>query len=237
MSNTQNFFLVFSPLVYTLEQILQSPIVYEPLHKLACCPTSDGAGAAVLCSEEFVYKYGLQNRAIEIAGMSMATDLPSSFNEQSCIKMVGFDMTQKAAKEVYAQSGLGPNDVQVVELHDCFASNELVTYEALGLCPIGGAGKYIDAGDNTYGGKHVVNPSGGLISKVRHGTQLEEGKKIETEMLAQMRWASSKELSTLLFLHLLIPFLASRATLSVLPVLLNVLSWFGNCVVKPRSAK
>lgn len=151
--------------VYTLEEILNSPKVHEPLTKLQCCPTSDGAGAAIVCSEEFVYKYGLQNRAIEIVGMAMATDLPSSFEEKSCIKMVGFDMTKKAAEEVYRQSGIGPDDVQVIELHDCFSANELITYEALGLCPVGGAGKYIDAGDNTYGGKHVVNPSGGLISK------------------------------------------------------------------------
>jgi hypothetical protein len=96
---------------------MKSPMVYEPLTKLQCCPTSDGAGAAILCSEEFVYKYGLQNRAIEIAGMSMATDLPSSFNESSCIKMVGFDMSQKAAQEVYRQAGLTAKDVQVVELH------------------------------------------------------------------------------------------------------------------------
>ena len=113
-----------------------------------------------VCSEAFVYKYGLQSRAIEIAGMAMATDLPSSFNENSMIKAVGFDMSAKAAKEAFAQAGLTPNDVQVVELHDCFSANELITYEALGLCPIGGAGKFIDDGDNTYGGKYVVNPSG-----------------------------------------------------------------------------
>jgi len=151
--------------VYTLDQILKSPVVHEPLTKLQCCPTSDGAGCAILASEAFVYKWGLQNRAIEIAGMAMATDLQSSFNEASMIKAVGFDMTKKAAEEVYRQSGLTAKDVQVVELHDCFSANELLTYEALGLCPIGGAGAFIDAGDNTYGGKYVVNPSGGLISK------------------------------------------------------------------------
>lgn len=151
--------------IYTLEQIQNSPMVHEPLTKLQCCPTSDGAGAAVLVSEDFVYKYGLQHKAVEIAGMAMATDLPSSFNESSMIKAVGFDMTRKAAQEAFAQAGMTPNDVQVVELHDCFSANELLTYEGLGLCPIGGAGKFIDAGDNTYGGKYVVNPSGGLISK------------------------------------------------------------------------
>jgi sterol carrier protein 2 len=126
-----------------------------------CCI---GAGAAIVCSEAFVYKYGLQSKAVEIIAQAMATDFPTSF-EKSMIKTVGFDMTKKAAEECYKQCGLGPNDVQVVELHDCFSANELLTYEALGLCPVGKAGAFIDAGDNTYGGKYVVNPSGGLISK------------------------------------------------------------------------
>lgn len=150
---------------YTLEEILDAPMVYEPLTKLQCCPTSDGSGAAVLASEEFVRKHNLQARAVEIAGMAMATDLPSTFGEQSCIKLIGYDMSQRAARKVYEQSGFGPENVDVVELHDCFSCNELVTYEALGLCPEGKAGEFVDSGANTYGGKVVVNPSGGLISK------------------------------------------------------------------------
>jgi len=150
---------------YTLEQIKAAPKVFEPLTKLQCCPTSDGAAAAILCSQEFVERHGLQAKAIEIIGMAMATDLPSTFEEKSCIKMVGFDMTKKAAESVFKQAGLAPKDVQVIELHDCFSANELITYEALGLCPVGKAGELIDRGDNTYGGKWVVNPSGGLISK------------------------------------------------------------------------
>jgi acetyl-CoA acetyltransferase len=95
----------------------------------------------------------------------MATDFDSSFDEKSMIKAIGFDMTKKAAEKVYQQSGLGPENVDVVELHDCFSCNELITYEALGLCPVGQGGKYVDEGAFTYGGKLVVNPSGGLISK------------------------------------------------------------------------
>jgi len=95
----------------------------------------------------------------------MKTDPPSAFQEKSAIKLVGFDMTKNAAEEAYRVAGVSPEDVQVVELHDCFSSNELITYEALGLCPIGKAGEFIDRGDNTYGGKYVVNPSGGLLSK------------------------------------------------------------------------
>jgi sterol carrier protein 2 len=150
---------------YTLEQILDAPMVHDPLTKLQCCPTSDGAGAAVLCSEEVVDRHGLRDQAVEIAGMAMTTDFPSSFEEKSCIKLIGSDMTRAAAQRVYEQAGVGPEDVDVIELHDCFSANELVTYEALGLCAEGKAGELIESGAVTYGGDWVVNPSGGLISK------------------------------------------------------------------------
>jgi sterol carrier protein 2 len=125
---------------------------------------SEGGGCAILASEEFVTKHNLQHQAVEIIGMSLRTDFASSLQD-SCIKMVGFEMANAAAKDVYAQTGLTAKDAQVVELHDCFSANELVTYEALELCPVGKAGELIDRGDVTYGGKWVVNPSGGLISK------------------------------------------------------------------------
>ncbi len=150
---------------YTFEQIMSAPTVYEPLTKLQCCPTSDGSGAAILASEDFVKKHNLQKKAVEIVGMAMSTDFSSTFDDKSCIKIVGSEMTKAAAQSVYKQSGFGPENVQVVELHDCFSCNELVTYEALGLCPEGQAGKFIDEDAFTYGGKVVVNPSGGLISK------------------------------------------------------------------------
>ena len=149
---------------YTLEQILESPAVYGPLTKLQCCPTSDGAGAAILASEDFIRKHGLEAKAVEILGMAMTTDFPSSF-EGSMIKMVGSDMTKAAAAKVYEQSGYGPENVDVVELHDCFSCNEMITYEGLGLCPEGKGGEFVDSGAQTYGGQVVVNPSGGLISK------------------------------------------------------------------------
>jgi sterol carrier protein 2 len=150
---------------YTLEQIMSAPMVYDPLTKLQCCPTSDGAGAAILVSEDFIRKHNLQAKAVEILGMAMTTDFPSTFDEKSCIKLVGSDMTRKAAQQVYEQSGLGPENADVVELHDCFSCNEMITYEALGLCPEGKGGAFVDSGANTYGGKVVINPSGGLISK------------------------------------------------------------------------
>ena len=149
---------------YSLEDIQSAPVVYEPLTKLQCCPTSDGSAAVVLASEDFVRTHGLEEKAVEILGMSMSTDSPSSF-EKSCIKLVGSDMTRAAAQSAYEQSGVGPEDLDVVELHDCFSCNEMVTYEALGLCEEGKGGELISSGAVTYGGKTVVNPSGGLISK------------------------------------------------------------------------
>jgi sterol carrier protein 2 len=149
---------------YTLEQIMASPKVYHPMTKLQCCPTSDGAGVAVVVSESFVIAHGLQDKAVEIIGIGMATDTKAAF-EGSMIQMVGAGMTERAATAAYAMAGVKAQDVQVIELHDCFSANELITYEGLGLCPQGQAGQLVMKGDVTYGGKWVVNPSGGLISK------------------------------------------------------------------------
>ena len=150
---------------YSLEDILNSPMVHAPLTKLQCCPTSDGSGAAVLASERFVKEHKLESHAVEIIGQAMTTDGAGTFDSKSCIDLAGADMTRRAAQKAYEESGLGPEDVDVIELHDCFSANELITYEALGLCPEGTAGKLIDDGAVTYGGQWVVNPSGGLISK------------------------------------------------------------------------
>ena len=148
----------------TVEEVLESPHYYGPITRLQCCPPTCGAGAAIVCSEEFAKKHA-KNTPVYIVGQSMVTDMPSSFNEASMIKVVGYDMTKEAARQVYEQSGLGPQDVDVIELHDCFTANELITYEALGLCEQGGAEQLINEGNVTYGGKWVVNPSGGLLSK------------------------------------------------------------------------
>jgi len=142
---------------------LKSDEVFDPLTRYQCCPPTCGAAAAILCSDEFAKKKGISN-AVHIVAQAMTTDYPSSFGD-SMIKMVGFDMAVNAAKKVYEQSGLGPEDVDVIELHDCFTANEILTYEALGLCKEGEAEKLIEEGNNTYGGKWVTNPSGGLLSK------------------------------------------------------------------------
>jgi acetyl-CoA acetyltransferase len=150
---------------YSLDDIMNAPVIYSPLTKLQCSPTSDGSGAAILASEAFVEKHGLGDQAVEIIGQSMVTDMNSTFDDKSAQSLVGKEMTRAAARNVYEQSGIGPDDVSVIELHDCFSANELLTYEALGLCADGEAGKLIDNNDTTYGGRWVVNPSGGLISK------------------------------------------------------------------------
>ncbi|HTT93370.1 MAG TPA: lipid-transfer protein [Solirubrobacterales bacterium] len=150
---------------YTAEEVLAPPFFYGPLTKLQCSPTSDGAGAAVIASAEFVERHGLQAQAVEIAAQSMVTDMASTFDSDSAISLVGSGLSARAAADVYEQAGVGPEDVDVIELHDCFAPNELITYEALGLCEEGEAGRLIDEGVVDYGGKWVVNPSGGLISK------------------------------------------------------------------------
>lgn len=149
--------------ILSLEEIMASPEVFDPLTRFQCCPPTCGAGAAILCSDDFAKKHGISN-PVYIAAQSMTTDFASSF-EDSMMKMVGYDMTVEGARQVYEAAGIGPEDIDVIELHDCFTANELITYEGLGLCPEGGAEKFIWDGDNTYGGKYVTNPSGGLLSK------------------------------------------------------------------------
>ncbi len=147
----------------TLEEVLASREIYDPLTLLQCCPTSDGSAAAILCSEEFATKLGVSN-PVKIVASTMTTDKAEDMGNGR-IGMIGFGMTRDAAKNVYEMSGHGPEDVQVIELHDCFSTNELITYEGLGLCAVGQGGRLIDDQQVTYGGKWVVNPSGGLLSK------------------------------------------------------------------------
>ncbi len=132
--------------------------------RLMACPPTCGAAAAVLVSGEFAKKHGL-NGAVYIAAQALTTDRAATFDSGDMMRLVGYDMSREAAAKVYAEAGIGPAELDVVELHDCFAHNELISYEALGLCPEGGADKFIGDADNTYGGKVVTNPSGGLLSK------------------------------------------------------------------------
>ena len=160
----RNLLAVFRTVV-TPEEVLASPMIWEGvLTRLMACPPTCGAAAAIVVSEEFARKHGLRTNVL-IAGQSLTTDLPSTYDSRDMIRVVGFDMTRSGAKLAYEQAGVGPEDIDVIELHDCFAQNELLTYEGLGLCGEGEAEKLVNDGDNTYGGKWVVNPSGGLLSK------------------------------------------------------------------------
>ncbi|MHB8779807.1 MAG: lipid-transfer protein [Candidatus Geothermincolia bacterium] len=147
----------------TVEEVLASPMQAPPLTRFQCCPPTCGGAAAIVCSDDFAKKHGISD-PVYIAGQATRTDYDSSFGK-SPMAIIGYDMTAAAAKAVYEEAGIGPEEVDVVELHDCFTANELITYEGLGLCPEGGAEKFINDGDNTYGGKYVTNPSGGLLSK------------------------------------------------------------------------
>jgi acetyl-CoA acetyltransferase len=149
----------------TVVDVMNAPMIWPGvMTRLMACPPTCGAAAAVLVSEEFAKAKGLDTR-VYIAAQAMTTDRPQTFQSGDMMQVVGYDMSKEAANKVYEQSGIGPDEVKVVELHDCFAQNELITYEALGLCPEGGAEKFVNDGDNTYGGKVVTNPSGGLLSK------------------------------------------------------------------------
>ena len=149
----------------TAQDVLDAPMIWPGvMTRLMACPPTCGAAAAVLVSESFAKKRGLRSDVF-IAAQAMTTDRASTFEANDMMRLVGYEMSREAADKVYSQAGIGPDDLDVVELHDCFAHNELITYEALGLCPEGGADKFIRDGDNTYGGKVVTNPSGGLLSK------------------------------------------------------------------------
>ncbi len=148
----------------SVEDVMESPRMTSLLTRLQCCPPTCGAGAAIVCTEEFAKKHGIDSGVV-IAGQAMTTDYGSTFDMNDMMRVVGYDMTAAAAKKVYEQSGVGPEDVDVAELHDCFTANELITYEGLGFAVEGGAEKFIWDADNTYGGKVVTNPSGGLLSK------------------------------------------------------------------------
>ncbi|QIL71736.1 lipid-transfer protein [Diaphorobacter sp. HDW4B] len=147
------------------EDVMNAPMLWPGvLTRLMACPPTCGAAAAVLVSESFARKHGLRTD-VRITAQAMTTDTPDSLQGNDMMKVVGYGLSQASAKQVYEQTGVDPSDVNVVELHDCFAQNEVITYEALGLCPEGGAEAFVNAGDNTFGGRVVTNPSGGLLSK------------------------------------------------------------------------
>lgn len=151
--------------VVSEDEVLAAPAVWPGvMTRLMACPPTCGAAAAVVCTPEFAKRHGLQ-ATVRIRAQAMTTDRPATFAARDMREVVGWSMAHEAAQQVYESASIGPEDIDVVELHDCFAHNELISYEALGLCPVGGAEKFVVDGDNTYGGRVVTNPSGGLLSK------------------------------------------------------------------------
>ncbi len=148
----------------SMQEVLDAPMLWPGVmtRPMACPPTS-GAAAAILVSADFAKRKGLSTK-VRIAAQAMTTDRPDTLSGD-LIALVGAGMAKLAADVVYEASGVGPDEIKVVELHDCFAHNEVIAYEALGLCEEGEASRFIRDGDNTYGGRVVTNPSGGLLSK------------------------------------------------------------------------
>ncbi|KAK6379518.1 hypothetical protein LTS17_006436 [Exophiala oligosperma] len=156
-------------------EVLQSPAVAGTLTRLQCCPSSTGAAAAVLVSQSFLDSHPfLKSSAVEIAGQALSTDSPVLFEQNSAIELIGSNMTRQAAREAYEQAGIGPRDISVIELHDCFTTNQMCAMEDLGLAAHGYGWKLVEDGKLTYhrdqssavGMRNwLVNPSGGLISK------------------------------------------------------------------------
>lgn len=160
----RNPLAVFRKVVSTEEVMADTMIWPGVMTRLMACPPTCGAAAALVVSEAFAKKHNLRTD-VRILAQALTTDEPDAFEPPSMIGAVGVGMTRSASRKVYEEAGVGPEDIRVCELHDCFAHNELLTYEGLGFCPEGGAQKFVEDGDNTYGGQVVVNPSGGLLSK------------------------------------------------------------------------
>ncbi|MBN9196608.1 MAG: lipid-transfer protein [Microbacterium sp.] len=147
----------------TVDEVLASPHIHGPLTRLQCCPPTCGAAAAVLCTPAFAAAHGI-DASVRIRAQAMTSDRPDAF-EGDARALVGATIARRAADAVYAETGVDPLDIPVAEVHDCFTTNEVLAYEALRLTPDGTAEQFIRDGDNTYGGRVVVNPSGGLLSK------------------------------------------------------------------------
>lgn len=160
---SQNPFAIFRDVV-TEEEVLASPQVIAPLTRLQCCPPTCGSAAAIVCSEAFARKHGIDTSVV-IAAQVMTTDTEATFEGGDLMRLVGYDMARTGAQRAYELAGIGPDEVDVCELHDCFTANELISYEALGLTPEGTAERFVVDGENTFGGRVVTNPSGGLLSK------------------------------------------------------------------------
>lgn len=147
----------------SVEEILASPPIYRGLRKNYACPPSCGAAAVIVCTPEFARTHGIR-ADVRLAGRGWTSDQHRYF-EGSVMDVMFQALSRDAANKAYEDAGIGPDEVDVIELHDCFASNELATYVALGLCQQDELNEFVAAGRGTYGGDWVINPSGGLLAK------------------------------------------------------------------------
>ena len=147
----------------SIEEVMEMPPLFRRLKKLYACPPSCGAAAALVCSPDFAHTHGIRTD-VTLAGKGWCSDRSHYFH--GTVQDVMFQaLSRDAASAAYEDAGVGPEDLDVVELHDCFASNELATYAALGLCGEEDLNDFVAREANTYGGDIVVNPSGGLLAK------------------------------------------------------------------------
>jgi acetyl-CoA acetyltransferase len=142
----------------TVEEVLNSPMIADPLTLYSCCPNSDGAAALVLCSQEKTRN--INGRSVKLAASVLTTGTYD--NERD---ITSWEVEKRAAAKAYKMASLGPEDLDIVEVHDAFTISEIIHYEGLGLCPQGEGGRLINEGTTELTGKIPVNPSGGLLSK------------------------------------------------------------------------
>jgi len=147
----------------TVEEILETTPIFRKLRKNYACPPSCGAAAVIICTEEFARSHGIRSDVI-LAGRGWASDRRKYFSG-GALDVMFQALSRDAAEAAYNNAGIGPEEVDVIELHDCFTSNELATYVALGLCREDELNEFVASGQATYGGRVVVNPSGGLLAK------------------------------------------------------------------------
>ena len=145
-----------------LPEVMNAEMISYPNTKLMCSVNVDGSAAAVICSEKKAKELGLMGRAIKVRASVLASD---PWQERDLVMPDVNSCTRKAAKEAYEMAGVSPDDIDLIELHDCFATAEILHYENLGICKEGEAGRMIDEGEVALGGRIPVNVSGGLLSK------------------------------------------------------------------------
>lgn len=143
----------------SVEEVLGSRMVASPLTLQQCCGVSDGAGAVVVCSGEMVKKLGIE-KPVKVNGAVVFSG-PYHHRPRD---LTADDITEMACERLYEESGIGPEDVEIVELHDAFSIAEILYYEVMGLCKKGEGVKFLRDGNATYGGKCVVSPRGGMLS-------------------------------------------------------------------------